>query len=76
MREVWRRDYNEQGPNSKLGWMTPKDYASALSAETGDRAAQPGGWAGTPLAKHVKEGSNNDGTLVVVGWEMGGSDLC
>ena len=38
--EVWRRDYNEQQPHSKLGLMTPKDYASALSAETGDRAAQ------------------------------------
>lgn len=53
--EVWRRDYNELRPHSKLGWMTPKDYASALSAETGDRAAQPGGSARTPLAKHINE---------------------
>ena len=65
--EVWRRDYNEQRPHSKLGWMTPKDYASALSGETGDRAAQPGGSARTPLAIHINEGSNYDRTLVMAG---------
>jgi putative transposase len=65
--EVWRRDYNEQRPHSKLGWMTPKDYASALSGETGDRAAQPGGSARTPLAMHINEGSNYDRTLVMAG---------
>ena len=65
--EVWRRDYNELRPHSKLGWMTPKDYASALSGETGDRAAQPGGSARTPLAMHINEGSNYDRTLVMAG---------
>ena len=65
--EVWRRDYNEQRPHSKLGWMTPKDYASALSGETGDRAAQPGGSARTPLAIHINEGSNYARTLVMAG---------
>jgi putative transposase len=65
--EVWRRDYNELRPHSKLGWMTPKDYASALSAETGDRAAQPGGSARTPLAIHINEGSNYFRTLVMAG---------
>ena len=65
--EVWRRDYNELRPHSKLGWMTPKDYASALSGETGDRAAQPGGSARTPLAIHINEGSNYFRTLVMAG---------
>lgn len=65
--EVWRRDYNELRPHSKLGWMTPKDYASALSGETGDRAAQPGGSARTPLAIHINESSNYDRTLVMAG---------
>ena len=65
--EVWRRDYNEQRPHSKLGWMTPKDYASTLSGETGDRAAQPGGSARTPLAIHINEGSNYARTLVMAG---------
>jgi putative transposase len=69
--EVWRRDYNKLRPHSKLGWMTPKDYASGLSAETGDRAAQPGGSARTPLAKHINEGSNYFRTLVMAGWDMG-----
>src|SRR4029078_11422796 len=31
--EAWRRDYNEQRPHSKLGWMTPGAYASGLSGE-------------------------------------------
>ncbi len=65
--EVWRRDYNELRPHSKLGWMTPKDYASTLSGETGDRAAQPGGSARTPLAIHINEGSNYARTLVMAG---------
>jgi putative transposase len=63
--EVWRRDYNELRPHSKLGWMTPKDYASALSGETSDRAAQPGGSPRTALATHTNEGSNYDRTHVM-----------
>src|SRR5690606_222277 len=27
--ETWRRDYNEERPHSKLGWLTPRAYASA-----------------------------------------------
>jgi putative transposase len=65
--EDWRRDYNEQRPHSKLGWMTPRAYASAISGETGDRAAQPGGSARTPLATHENEGSNQPRTLVMAG---------
>jgi hypothetical protein len=45
--EDWRRDYNEERPHSKLGWMTPRDYALAISGKPGDRAAQPGGSART-----------------------------
>ena len=56
--ETWRRDYNEHRPHSRLGWMTPREYARALSGETGDRAAQPGGSARTPLVTHLNEGSN------------------
>ncbi|HWW25449.1 MAG TPA: integrase core domain-containing protein, partial [Caulobacter sp.] len=26
--ETWRRDYSERRPPSRLGWMTPKEYAS------------------------------------------------
>jgi putative transposase len=43
--EDWRRDYNEQRPHSKLGWMTPRDYARAISGESGRHAAQPDGSA-------------------------------
>jgi putative transposase len=65
--EDWRRDYNEQRPHSKLGWMTPRDYARALSGEAGDRAAQPGGSARTPLATHQNQGSDQPRTLVMAG---------
>jgi putative transposase len=37
--EAWRRDHNEERPNSKLGWLTPGAYASALSGENGRDAA-------------------------------------
>ncbi len=28
--EAWRRDANEERPHSKLGWMTPRDYAGSI----------------------------------------------
>ena len=65
--EAWRRDYNEQRPHSKLGWMTPRDYASAICGDAGDRAAQPGGSARTPLATHLNPGPNQPRTLVMAG---------
>ncbi len=65
--EDWRRDYNEQRPHSKLGWMTPRDYARAISGNTGDRAAQPGGSARTPLATPINTGSDQPRTLVMAG---------
>jgi putative transposase len=37
--ELWRHDYNEERPHSKLGWMTPRGYASALSGGVGRDAA-------------------------------------
>jgi putative transposase len=65
--ETWRRDYNEQRPHSKLGWMTPRDYARAICGDAGDRAAQPGGSARTPLATHLNPGSDQPRTLVMAG---------
>jgi len=65
--EAWRRDYNESRPHSKLGWMTPRDYARALCGQTGDRAAQPGGSARTPLATHLNPSPNQPRTLVMAG---------
>ena len=65
--EDWRRDYNEVRPHSKLAWMTPRGYASAISGQTGDRAAQPGGSARMPLATHLDPGSDQPRTLVMAG---------
>jgi putative transposase len=37
--EARRRDYNEERAHSRLGWMTPRGYASALTGEVGRDAA-------------------------------------
>ncbi len=33
--EAWRRDYNEERPHSKLGWLTPRAYGSTLCGDAG-----------------------------------------
>ena len=65
--EVWRRDYNEERPHSKLGWMTPRGYASALRGNAGRDAALRWGSAPRPLATQETEGSNQPRTLVSTG---------
>jgi putative transposase len=65
--ETWRRDYNEQRPHSKLGSMTPRDYARAISGESGRHAANPDHSARRPLATHDNEGSDQPRTLVMAG---------
>src|ERR1700731_4215012 len=65
--EAWRRDYNEARPHSKLGWMTPRAYATALTGDVGRGAALRRGSAPRPLATHAIEGSNQSRTLVMPG---------
>jgi putative transposase len=65
--EVWRHDYNNERPHSKLGWMTPRGYASALAGEAGRGAALRGGSAPRPLATHQQKGSDQPRTLVIPG---------
>ena len=65
--EVWRRDYNEVRPHSSLGYLTPREYALALSGETGRRAAQHGGSARRPIATLNQDGSDHRRTLVMAG---------
>ena len=59
--ETWRRDYNEERPHSKLGWMTPRDYARALSGETGRHAAQAESSPRRPLAPTNTKAQINPG---------------
>ena len=65
--EAWRRDYNEHRPHSKLGWMTPADYASTISGEPGRGAALRNGSAPRPLANTQNEDPNQPQTLVMAG---------
>src|SRR5471030_498043 len=65
--ETWRWDYNHQRPHSKLGWMTPLEFASALRGESARRAARSGSFAHRALATHDQEGSDQPRTLVMAG---------
>lgn len=47
--EAWRRDYNEERPHSKLGWLTPQAYASVICGNPSRHAAQPEGSARRPV---------------------------
>ena len=65
--EAWRRDYNEQRPHSKLGWLTPQAYAEALTGQIGRSAALVGGCADRPLANPDNPSSDHQRTLVMAG---------
>jgi putative transposase len=55
---AWRQDYNDQRPHSKLGWMTPTDYARSL---------REGRTATRSLANPIDEDPNQQRTLVIAG---------
>ena len=63
--EAWRRDYNEERPHSKLGWLTPNAFATTLTPNR-RRAAQPDGSA-RRLANHPSTRSDQPRTLVPIG---------
>lgn len=65
--ETWRRDYNEDRPHSKLGWLTPRNYARAICGESGRHAANPDLSARRPLATPADQGSDQPRTLVMAG---------
>ncbi|MBJ7411545.1 MAG: transposase [Phenylobacterium sp.] len=65
--ENWRRDYNEARPHSKRGWLTPRDYARAISGDAGRHAADPDLSARRPLPTPAEQGSDQPRTLVIAG---------
>ena len=65
--EAWRRDYNEERPHSKLGWMTPRTYASAFCGHPGRHTPQEEGSVCRPLATHNNKGSDQTRTLAMAG---------
>ena len=69
--EDWRRDYNEQRPHSKLGWLTPRAFADALRGHAAGGAAQPGGSAPPALATPLSQGSHQRRTLLTAGLKTG-----
>src|SRR5438477_10976740 len=69
--EAWRRDYNEARPHSKLGWMTPRDYARAIGGDAGRGATLRHGSAPRPLATNQTPGSNQPRTLLCLDEKRG-----
>ncbi len=65
--EAWRRDYNESRPHSKLGWLTPKAYAQALTGHSGRSAALVDGCSDRPIANPDNTSSDHQRTLVMAG---------
>ena len=65
--ETWRRDYNEQRPHSKLGWMTPQAFALTLHGDAAGGAALRPGSAPPALATPPDLGSDHNRTLVTAG---------
>ena len=65
--ETWRRDYNETRPHSKLGWLTPKAYAQALTGQSGRSAALVDGCSDRPIANPANPSSDQPRTLVMAG---------
>jgi putative transposase len=66
---AWQRDYNTQRPHSKLGWLTPAEFAigNARCKQRPSGAAQPEGSAPMAVAPTARMGSNQEGTLTPAG---------
>jgi len=67
--EQWRRDYNTQRPHSRLGWLTPSEFAdrSRLSEQWPSGAALPEGFAPMALASTAQQGNHAVETLPMNG---------
>ena len=63
--EQWRRDYNTHRPHSRLGWLTPSEFAdrSRLSKQWPSGAAQPEGSAPMAIASAARQGNHAAETL-------------
>ena len=63
--EQWRRDYNTHRPHSRLGWLTPSEFAerSRLSKQWPSGAAQPEGSAPMAIASAAQQGNHAAETL-------------
>jgi putative transposase len=63
--EEWRRDYNTVRPHSRIGWLTPAEYAAMFPPQRGQGATLPDGCAPCPVASIVQE--ENRQTLISAG---------
>jgi len=65
--EEWRRDYNHSRPHSRIGWLTPADYAAQFLPQRDRGAASLDGSAPRPVALSVQVEEFNRQTLAAAG---------
>jgi putative transposase len=67
--EAWRRDYNTRRPHSRLGWLTPSEFAdrNRLSKQWPSGAAQFEGSAPMAIASTAHQGKHAAETLLKTG---------
>jgi putative transposase len=65
---AWLHDYNTKRPHSKLGWLTPAEFASSTrSKQRPSGAALPEGCAPMAVASPAQMGSHQTRTLPIPG---------
>ena len=63
----WRDDYNENRPHSRLGWLTPAEYADTFNPRGGPAPRSMPGSAPAPLAHPAQMGQTNRQSLTQAG---------
>lgn len=66
---AWKDDYNRCRPHSRLGWLTPSEFANrnVRSKQWPPGAAQPEGSAPVAIAPTAQTGNHAGGTLLIIG---------
>ena len=69
MLAAWKHDYNTNRPHSRLGWLTPSEFAKLqrLRKQWPSGAAQPEGSAPMAIASTAHKGNHEAETLQITG---------
>ena len=64
---AWRADYNLNRPHSRLGWLTPAEYADTFNPRRDLTLRSMTGSAPAPLAHAAQMGQTNRPSLLQAG---------
>jgi putative transposase len=65
--ETWRRDYNTERPHSRLGWLTPADFAATFRPRRAPALRHLESSAPPPVAQPAPQGQANRPTPLMAG---------